>query len=61
MRKPHNQRLLQGLEEALTHAKENKIVKTIIDSQSKKEFDEDSDNPDTIEGKKTKIQKKEDK
>jgi hypothetical protein len=44
--------ILQGLEEALAHAKGDKVLKTVIDSQSKKEFDEDSDNPDTIEGKK---------
>lgn len=42
--------ILQALEEALLHAKGQKILKTITDLQ----FDEDSDNPDTIEGKKTK-------
>jgi hypothetical protein len=49
--------ILQALEEALLHAKGQKILKTITDSQSQKEFDEDSDNPDTIEGKKTKEKK----
>jgi hypothetical protein len=44
--------ILQGLEEALAHAKGDKVLKTVIDSQSQKDFDEDSDNPDTIEGKK---------
>lgn len=46
--------ILQGLDEALLHAKGQKVLKTITDSQSQKEFDEDSDNPDTIEGKKAK-------
>jgi hypothetical protein len=45
--------ILQALEEALLHAKGQKVLKTITDSQ----FDEDSDNPDTIEGKKTKEKK----
>ena len=44
--------ILQGLEEALAHAKGDKVLKTVIDSQSQKDFDEDSDNSDTIEGKK---------
>jgi hypothetical protein len=44
--------ILQGLEEALAHARGDKVLKTVIDSQSQKDFDEDSDNPDTIEGKK---------
>jgi hypothetical protein len=48
--------ILQALEEALLHAKGQKVLKTITDSQQK-EFDEDSDNPDTIEGKKTKEKK----
>lgn len=46
--------ILEGLEEALLHAKSQKVLKTITDSESEKDFDEDIDNPDTIEGKKAK-------
>lgn len=41
--------LLQGLDEALLHAKGQKVLKTIIDSQSQTEMDEENDNEDTID------------